>query len=124
MRRMCEVRKRNKRSMEDNTAPVLVSGNIFADLNIPNAEEELEKAQLGSAIRSIVQANGWTQAEAAQQMGTSQPKVSQIIGGKLSGFTADRLLKYVRALECDVEIRITRKPANREHGSVTVVCTV
>ena len=110
--------------MEDNTSPVLVSSNIFADLNVPNAEEELEKAQLGSAIRSIVQANGWTQEEAAKQMGTSQPKVSQIIGGKLSGFTADRLLKYVRALECDVEIRITRKPANREHGSVTVVCTV
>ena len=114
----------NKRSMEDNSNPILVSGNIFADLDIPNAEEELEKAQLGSAIRSIVQANGWTQEEAAKQMGTSQSTVSQIIGGKLSGFTADRLLKYVRALEYDVEIRITPKPANREHGSVTVVCAV
>ena len=110
--------------MENKDSPVLVSDNIFADLQIPDAEAELEKAQLARAIRSVIQANGWTQEEAARQMRTSQPKVSQIIGGKLTGFTADRLLKYVRALQCDVEIRITRKPADHEHGSVTVVCVV
>jgi predicted XRE-type DNA-binding protein len=110
--------------MEDKSSPVLVSGNIFADLNIPNAEEELEKAQLAHAIRSIIKANGWTQEQAAKQIGTSQPKVSQIIGGRLAGFTTDRLLKYVRVRECDVEIRIMRKPADNEHGSVTIHCAI
>ncbi len=110
--------------MEDEANPVLVSSNIFADLNIPKAEQELEKAQLAQAIRAILKSSDWTQEEAAKRMGTSQPKVSQIIGGKLAGFTADRLLKYVRALECDVEIRITRKLGDHQHGSVTVICAL
>lgn len=110
--------------MKDTEQPILVSDNIFADLGITNADEELQKAQLAHAIRSIIRANGWTQAEAARRMGTSQPKVSQIMGGKLAGFGSDRLLKYVRALDCDIEIRITRKPADRKHGTMNVVCSL
>ena len=110
--------------MKISSPPVPVSDNIFADLAIPNAEEELQKAQLAQAIRAIIAVSGMTQQEAAQQIGTSQSKVSLIVGGKLAGFGSDRLLKYVRALECDIEIKITRKPANRPHGSFKVVCDV
>ena len=92
--------------MTDESQPVLVRENIFADLGIPDAEEELKKAQLAHAIRRIIRVNGWTQEEAARKMGITQPKVSQIVGGKLAGFGSNRLLKYVRDLECDVEIRI------------------
>jgi predicted XRE-type DNA-binding protein len=110
--------------MSQASEPIKSSGNIFADLGLENAEEELLKAQLAHAIRRLIQTSGFTQAEAARHMGTSQPKVSAILGGKLAGFTSDRLLEYVRALECDVQITITRKPADREHGSVSVVCTI
>ena len=104
--------------------PVPVSDNIFADLGIPDAQEQLHKAQIALAIRAVIAASGLTQQEAAQQMGTSQSKVSLIAGGKLAGFGSDRLLKYLRALECDIEIKITRKPANRPQGSFKVICDV
>lgn len=110
--------------MNNNEQPVRVSENIFADLGIEDAEEELQKAQLAHAIRAIIQANGLTQEEAARKMGTSQPKVSQIMGGKLAGFSSDRLLHYVRSLECDIEIRITRRPADRERSITHIICTI
>lgn len=110
--------------MQEETSPLRASDNIFADLGLENADEELQKAQLAQTIRAIIHANGWTQAEAAHKMGTSQPKVSQIVGGKLAGFGTDRLLKYVRALECDIEIRITRKPADHPHSAPKVVCAL
>ena len=108
--------------MKEPLPPVPVSDNIFADLGIPNAQEELHKAQIAHAIRHVIEVSALTQAAAARQIGTTQPKVSRILGGKLAGFTSDRLLHYLRALECDIEIKITRKPANRSHGTLTVLC--
>ena len=110
--------------MNSSTPPILVSDNIFADLGIPDAEEQLQKAQLARAIRAVIADSGLTQQEAARQMGTSQSKISLIVGGKLAGFGSDRLLKYLRALECDIEIKITRKPANHPQGSFKVVCDI
>ena len=110
--------------MNETVPPAPVSDNIFADLDIPDAEKEFQKAQLAHAIRIFLAASGMTQAEAARQMATTQPKVSQIIGGKLAGFSSDRLLKYLCALECDIEIKITHKPAHRPHGTLRVVCDV
>ena len=110
--------------MKSPAPPVPVSDNIFADLAIPDAAEQLQKAQLAHAIRAIIAASGMTQQEAARQMQTSQSKVSLIVGGKLAGFSSDRLLKYLRSLEWDIEIKITRKPASRPHGSFKVVCDV
>ena len=117
------VQKRAK-IMKTHSPPVSISDNIFADLNIPNAEEELQKAQLAHSIRTIIEANGLTQREAAQQMKTSQPKVFLLVGGKLAGFSSERLFNYLRALECDIEIRITKKQGHRPHGLIKVVCDI
>ncbi|MBM3495009.1 MAG: XRE family transcriptional regulator [Armatimonadetes bacterium] len=100
---------------------VRAGDNVFAELQVDGADTELEKAQLAHAIRCVIAANGLAQAEAAKLMGTTQPKVSAIKGGRLAGFTSDRLLRYLRALECDVEVTIRRKPEGRARGRTRVV---
>lgn len=102
--------------------PIVSSGNVFADLGVPNPEAELTKARLAEVVRRLIEANNLTQKEAAARMGTGQPKVSAIMGGKLTGFTADRLLEFIQRLECDVEITITQ--GQKRRGKVSVTCSV
>ena len=59
------------------------SGNVFADLGLPDADEMLAKAGLASAILDVIEQRGLTQAEAAEKMGIDQPKVSKIVRGRL-----------------------------------------
>jgi predicted XRE-type DNA-binding protein len=94
--------------------------NIFADLRVPNADEELLKAQLAHRIRTFIAERGLTQAQAAARMGTDQPKVSQILGAKLSGLSAGRLVRYLNALGCDVEIAVSPTEDGSE-GTTRVV---
>lgn len=89
------------------------SGNVFADLGLPNAEEEMVKARLVVAIRDGIEAKGLSQTAAARLMGLRQPDVSKLLKGHVGGFSLDRLLKCVRALGRDVDINI--KPAKAEH---------
>ncbi len=83
------------------------SGNIFADLGVDDAEMELAKAELAYAIRSRVGALDLTQKQAASLLKTDQAKVSAIMSGKLSGYSYDRLMRYLNKLNCDVTIVIT-----------------
>lgn len=64
-------------------------GNVFADLGLPDAEERLAKATLSILIEQTIQARGWTQEEAAEVLGTTQPKVSDLVRGKLAGFSME-----------------------------------
>lgn len=77
-------------------------GNVFADLGLPNAEEELAKADLAFAIRQRIQAKALNQTDAAVLLGTDQAKVSLLMNGKVGGFTFDRLVRILNALEMDV----------------------
>lgn len=97
------------------------SGNIFADLNLPNAEEELTKAELAFAIRQRIKAKGLNQTEAATVLGTDQAKVSLLVNGKVGGFTLDRLVRFLNALEMDV--RITVAPTTNHQRGKTLVTT-
>lgn len=90
------------------------SGNIFEDLGFPNAEEAQVKSRLAIEIFLIIKAKKLTQKEAAKIMKTDQPHVSDILRGKLSGFTIDRLLRCLLALGKDVEIKI-KKPKTKKH---------
>lgn len=67
------------------------SGNVFADIGVPEPEEELAKAQLASRIREIVRGSRLTQVAAAVVMGIDQPKVSALLSGRLSNFSSERL---------------------------------
>ncbi|MGC1273072.1 MAG: helix-turn-helix transcriptional regulator [Planctomycetaceae bacterium] len=82
------------------------SGNVFADLGVPNAGVALAKANLAHRICEIIGERKLTQTKAASLLGVTQPKVSDLMRGKLDGFTVDRLLRFLNRLDQDVEISI------------------
>jgi predicted XRE-type DNA-binding protein len=89
------------------------TGNVFADLELPDAEALLAKARLASMISRGIESRGLTQAQAAEVLGTTQPVVSNLSRGRLSGFSLDRLVRFLNALGHDVEIRVGPRPARR-----------
>lgn len=100
---------------------VVSSGNVFADLSLPNADEELAKAKLALSIRQRIQALNLTQTAAAERLGTDQAKVSQIVRGKIASFSLDRLIRFINAL--DMDVRITVEPAQNHQPGRTLVGT-
>ncbi|ABF42588.1 transcriptional regulator, XRE family [Candidatus Koribacter versatilis Ellin345] len=82
------------------------SGNIFADLGLPNSEELLAKAELANKISTLVGKRDLTQAQTAKLLGIDQPKVSALLRGKLSGFSIERLLRFLLLLGHDVKITV------------------
>lgn len=99
------------------------SGNVFADMELPDAEEELTKAQLASHIRQLIRRQRLTQVAAAALMGIDQPKVSALLNGRLANFSSERLMRLLAALGQDVDITVRPKPSERAHGRVRVVAT-
>lgn len=93
------------------------SGNVFADLGLPNPEERQAKALLSRAIDRAIQARGLTQTRAAELLGCAQPDVSNIVRGNVSGFTIERLARFLAELGYDVEIRVnpTKEEGQRGH---------
>lgn len=76
-------------------------GNVFADLDLPDAEELQTKARLGVAICRIVEQKGLTQAQMAGMLGISQPRVSALLRYKLEGYSVERLMRFLVALGQD-----------------------
>jgi len=85
------------------------SGNVFADLGLPDAAELLAKADVAIEIGRMLGERGLSQAEAARLLRTSQPRISDLRRGKLEGFTLDRLVRFLNALDQDVEMRVRPK---------------
>jgi predicted XRE-type DNA-binding protein len=86
------------------------SGNVFADMGLPDAAELDTKARLGAAINRIVERRRLTQAEVAVALEINQPKVSALLHYKLEGFSVERLMRFLVALGQDVEIVVKAKP--------------
>jgi predicted XRE-type DNA-binding protein len=97
------------------------SGNVFADLGLPNPEERLAKAQLAYAIAQAIEERGLTQRQAATLMGIDQPKVSHILRGRLADYSTDRLLGFLQGLGRDVEIVLKKAPRSRKQGRLRVI---
>jgi len=110
------VRKLSKKEI----AVTRGSGNVFADLGLPNPEELLAKAQLALEIARAIEECGLTQREAAVLMGVDQPKVSHILRGRLEAFSTDRLLGFLTGLGRDVDIVVKPVPRSRRRGRVRV----
>jgi predicted XRE-type DNA-binding protein len=89
------------------------SGNVFADLGLPDAAELQTKARLCAALNRIVERQRLTQAEIAAKTGINQPKVSALLNYKLEGFSVERLMHFLVALGHDVEILVKAKPRSR-----------
>ncbi len=97
------------------------SGNVFADISLPEPDEELTKAQRASQIREVVRRRRLTQVAAASLMGIDQPKVSALLNGRLGNFSSERLMRLLTALGQDIEITVKAKPRNRAYGRIRVI---
>jgi len=107
--------------MGKTTRVVRSSGNVFADLEVGEAEEAFAKAEIASRIGEIIAKRRLSQTRAAAILGVDQPKVSALMRGKLEGFSSDRLFRFLTALDQDVEIVIKVKREGSKHGRVRVV---
>jgi predicted XRE-type DNA-binding protein len=97
------------------------SGNVYADLGYPDAEEMLVKAKLVRKISEIVRSKGLTQVETARILGLTQPKVSALLRGQFRGVSERKLIDCLTSLGHDVEIVVKDAPRRRDGGKVTVV---
>ena len=106
--------------MNEETEVYHGSGNLFADLGLPDAQERLAKEELARQILNIITERGLTQAQAAELLGIDQPKVSALTRGKLSGFSMERLFHFLNALGRDVQITVKAKPRSRPQAHLKV----
>src|SRR5262245_53806107 len=90
--------------MAKKTGHQVGSGNVFADIGLPNAEEHLVKAQLVYKIDGLMKARRLKQVDAARLFGVKQPDVSKMLRGDFRQFSVERLLRFLVALGQDVEI--------------------
>jgi predicted XRE-type DNA-binding protein len=90
------------------------SGNIFADLGLPNPEEHQLKAALVVQIHRLIKARKLTQTAAAKLIGIKQPDLSNILRGHYQGFSIERLMRMLTAFDQDVEITV--RPRRRKAG--------
>jgi len=97
------------------------SGNVFADLGLPNAEELQTKVRLALSLNNILEKRKLTQSQAARALGVNQPKISALKGYKLEGFSVERLMRFATALEHDVVIEIRPRAKRKGAGRVMVV---
>jgi predicted XRE-type DNA-binding protein len=95
------------------------SGNVFADLGLPDAIERQTKTKLALAVNEIVQYRKLKQNQAAAILGIPQPKVWALINYRLDGFSVERLMQFLTLLDQDVEIMI--RPRSHEMGAVSVL---
>ena len=98
------------------------SGNVFADLGLPDADTHLLKAELVSRIDTIVRQRGITQTEAARLLGLSQPDVSRLLRGDFRQYSLERLFRLLTALGRDIDI-VVRQPRSATGGKLRIVAT-
>jgi predicted XRE-type DNA-binding protein len=90
------------------------SGNIFADIGIPNAEEHLAKADLVIGIASLIKSKGLTQTETSKLIGLAQPDVSKLLRGHFAGYSYERLFGFLNALGEKITITVTPAKSAKE----------
>ena len=99
---------------------VMGSGNVFVDLGYPRPEEALAKAELAHKITNVIERRQLTQSEAASLLDVDQPKISALRRGKLSGFSLDRLVRFLVLLGNDVQIVVKQRPRSGRRARLLV----
>ncbi len=94
------------------------SGNVFADLGLPNAGELLLKAEIVSEISRLMKLRKLTQAKAAALTGTAQPDLSNLLRGKFRGFSVERLMLMLTAFGRDVEVVVRPTARSKKTGGI------
>jgi predicted XRE-type DNA-binding protein len=93
---------------------------VFADLNLPHADDLLAKAELAAKIIAEIKRRRLTQSQAAAILGIDQPKVSALKQGKLSGFSIERLMRLLLVLGRDIEITVKGRTKSRSGAKLRV----
>jgi predicted XRE-type DNA-binding protein len=96
-------------------------GNVFEDMEMPDAETRLAKARLAQRISQLIKALKLSQVQAARRLGIDQPKVSALLRGRLKGFSTERLMRFITALDQDVIISIRPPKDSSHHGGQMLV---
>lgn len=98
------------------------STNVFADLNMSDADEKLAKAELALKINQLLKKRNLKQAQAAKLLGIDQSKISLLNRGRLSAFSIERLVRFLTLLNQDVEIVIrSNRQSSAHHGTLRVI---
>lgn len=97
------------------------SGNVYADLGIPDADEMLVKAKLAMKIGEIIHARGWTQQQAASVLDMTQPKLSKMLRGQFRGVSEAKMMECLARLGRDVQIVVGPARQANASGRVEVV---
>jgi predicted XRE-type DNA-binding protein len=113
------MKRKNETKLDDRSV-IESSGNIFADMGLPNPEERLLKAKLASLINDAIEEHGWTQQKTADYLGLEQPHVSDLSRGRLSRFSVERLLYLLDKLERHVTITVRRKKGSKPLEEIVV----
>lgn len=106
--------------MKNNKDYEIGSGNVFADLGFPDAEERLAKAEIAYQINYIIEQKDLSQAQAAKLLEIDQPKVSALGKGKLAGFSLERLFRFLNILGQTITIKIEPKARSKKKAGVIV----
>jgi predicted XRE-type DNA-binding protein len=109
------------RNADRDTTIVRGTKNVFADLGYPDAAERQAKLRLAYALNQLLDERRLPQVEAAKLLGLTQPKISALRNYKLAGFSVERLMNLLTALDQDVEIVVRRKPRSRRAARIRVV---
>lgn len=97
------------------------SGNVFADLGLPNSEQELVKAKLTVQIYRLIKDRGLTQSKAAKLLGTTQAQVSALMRCRPVSVSVGRLMEFLIILGQDVKVTVKPAPTRKAgHMSVDV----
>jgi predicted XRE-type DNA-binding protein len=98
------------------------SGNVYADLDFPDAEEMLVKARLASMISDSISTKKLTQLQAAEVLGMPQPKLSNLLNGRFRGISESKMMDCLLRLGRDVRIVIGKEhPRRRIPGRLEVL---
>lgn len=97
------------------------SGNIFADLGLPNAEEHQLKAALVVQLKRLMAERQLTQTEAAKLVEMKQPDLSKLLRGQLRLVSVEKLMRMLTAFDQDVEIRLKPHRKRGEAGRILLI---
>ncbi|HVQ66462.1 MAG TPA: helix-turn-helix transcriptional regulator [Burkholderiales bacterium] len=95
------------------------SGNVFADLGLPDSEERMLKAGIVVELRRLIKERELTQVKAAKLVGISQPDLSHLLRGDFDDYSAERLMKMLTAFEQDIEIIMKPHRKAGQRGRIT-----
>ena len=96
------------------------SGNVFKDLEVPNPEEYLAKTRLALIINGIITKSGITKHKAAKMLDLNKSEFSALQDGLLDDFSIQQLFSLIRKLDCDIEIVVRGRPANKPAAEINI----